>query len=268
MGIRPESAITLPASDDRAVLPPPAQTNLGLYKQAHAAGYAPDELAWLRDCYEFATSLFVGHLRASGKPFLSHLVGTASTLTALGAPAVAIGAGLLHAAYSNGEFRIIRRRNRRPRVVAAIGEAAEALVWRYHERPWTPSVIGRLCREHAGLSQTDRLVVLMRLANELDDNLDLAKLQSHEDGAFRNSRDDLVALSRALGCPGLANALLAAYREADEESWAAALSLDRTASYQLASSFGMRLLRPARTLLGLAQSVTDGIKSLAGRSST
>jgi len=109
MGIEPVSATTLPASDDGAVPPPPAQTNLGLYKQAHAAGYARGELVWLRDCYEFATSLFTGHLRASGKPFLSHLVGTASTLAALGAPAVAVGAGLLHAAYSDGDFGIMRR---------------------------------------------------------------------------------------------------------------------------------------------------------------
>jgi hypothetical protein len=108
----------------------------------------------------------------------------------------------------------------------------------------------------------------MRLANELDDNLDLAKLQSHEDRVFRDSRGDLVALARAFGYPGLANALLAAYREADEGSWAAALSLDRAASYQLASSFGLRLLRPARTLLGLAHSVTHGIKLLASRSSS
>jgi (p)ppGpp synthase/HD superfamily hydrolase len=262
------SATTLLASDDQIVLPSPAQTNLGLYKQAHAAGYAPDELAWLRDCYEFATSLFSGHLRASGKPFLSHLVGTASTLAALRAPAVAVGAGLLHAAYSHGDFGITRRRNRHRRVRAAIGEAAEALVWRYYEQPWNPSEISRLCREHAGLSQTDRLVVLMRLANELDDNLDLAELQGHEDRAFRDSRDDFVALACAFGYPGLANALLAAYRDADEGSWAAALSLDRAASYQLASSFGMRLLRPTRTLLGLAQSVAHGIKSLAGRSSS
>jgi (p)ppGpp synthase/HD superfamily hydrolase len=257
------------ASDERAVLPPPAQTNLGLYKQVHATGYAPDELAWLRDCYEFATLLFAGHLRATGKPFLSHLVGTASTLAALGTPAVTVGAGLLHAAYSHGDFGITRRRNRRPRVRAAIGEAAEALVWRYHERPWTPSEIGWLSREHAGLSQTDRLVVLMRLANELDDNLDLAMLQSHEDKeAYRHCRDELMALARTLGYPSLANALLAAFREADEGTWAAALSLNRPASYQLASSFGMRLLRPARRLMCLAQSVAQGVKSRAGRSAT
>ena len=255
------------ASGDRGVLPPAAQTNLGLYKQLHASGYVTAELTWVRDCYEFATSLFAGHLRASGKPFLSHLVGTASTVAAVGAPAIAVGASLLHAAYTHGDFGITRRRLRRERVRAAIGEAAEALVWRYHEMPWTPSEIGRLLSDHARLSETDRWVVLMRLANELDDNLDLAMLQSLEEkDAYRDCRDDLVALARAIGCPSLANTLLAAYREASEGSWAAALSLDRPASYQLASPFGLRLLRPARKLLGLAQSLAHGIKSIAGRS--
>lgn len=255
------------ASDDRGVLPAAAQTNLGLYKQLHASGYAPEQLIWVRDCYEFATSLFAGHLRASGKPFLSHLVGTASTLAALGAPATAVVAGLLHAAYTQGDFGISRRRHRRERVRAAIGEAAEALVWRYHEQPWTPPEIGRLRREHARLSESDRWVVLMRLANELDDNLDLAMLQSHEQKkGDPDSRDDMAALARALGGPSFANTLLAAYREASEGSWAAALSLDRPASYQLASSFGLRLLRPARKLLGLAQSLARGIKSMTRRS--
>ncbi|MGH7125913.1 MAG: DUF6817 domain-containing protein, partial [Stellaceae bacterium] len=197
------------------------------------------------------------------------LVGTASTLAAAGAPAVVVGAGLLHAAYAQGDFGITRRRHRRPRVRAAIGEAAEALVWRYHEQPWSPPEIGRLHREHAALSQAERSIVLMRLANELDDNLDLAMLQSHEDKeAYPDCRDELVALARALGYPSLANALLAAYREAAEGSWAAALSLNRPSSYQLASPFGMRLLRPARRLMGLVQSVAEGIKSRAGRSAT
>jgi hypothetical protein len=260
------SGSTIRALHDRGVLSPAAQTNLALYKQLHASGYAPQELTWVRDCYEFATSLFAGHLRASGKPFLSHLVGTASTVAAMGAPPVAVGASLLHAAYSQGDFGIARRRHRRERVRAAIGEPAEALVWRYQERPWTPPEIRRLRSEHARLSETDRWVVLMRMANELDDNLDLAMLQCHEEKqGYLDSRDDLVALARAIGWPSLADALLAAYREAAENSWAAALSLDRPASYQLASSFGFRLLRPARKLLGVAQSLAHGIKSIAGR---
>ena len=52
------------ASHDQGVLPPVAQTNLGLYKQLQAAGTARAELVWIRDCYEYATSLFAGYLRA------------------------------------------------------------------------------------------------------------------------------------------------------------------------------------------------------------
>src|SRR5579862_3363017 len=38
------SGTTIMGSDDRDVLPAVAQTNLGLYKQLHASGYAPEEL--------------------------------------------------------------------------------------------------------------------------------------------------------------------------------------------------------------------------------
>lgn len=241
-------------SEDQGVLPPAAQTNLSLYKQLHGLGYAHAELTWVRDCYELATSLFAGHLRGSGKPFLAHLVGTASTLADVGAPPVAVVAGLIHAAYEQGDFGIARWRRRRDRVRAAIGKSAEELVWRYYRMPWSASEISRLQSNLGQVAETDRLVVLMRLANELEDNLDLAMLHSHAvKDAYRDQRDSFVALSRLIGCPKLANTFIATYREASENAWAAAMSLNRPASYQLASPFGLRLLKPTRRLVRLAK---------------
>ena len=51
----------------------------------------------------------------------------------------------------------------------------------------------------------------------------------------------------------LADALLATYRADAGGAWAASLSLDRAFSYQLASSFGLGLLKPARKLRRIAE---------------
>ncbi len=239
---------------DQGVLPPAAQTNLRLYRQLHDAGYMPSDLIWVRDGYELATSLFAGQYRGSGKPFVAHLVGTASILASIDAPPSAVVAGLLHAAYAQGDFGLARWRHRRERVRAKIGNPAEELVWRYNEMPWTPSEIDCLRADSTRLAQTDRLVVLMRLANELDDNLDLAMFHSHAaKDAFHDCRDSIVALARTISGPMLANAFLATYREDSGGEWAGALSLNRPFSYQLASSFGLRLLKPARRLRRFAE---------------
>src|SRR5262249_49358465 len=159
-------------------------------KQLHAAGWDAPQLAALRDCYEFATLLFAGHCRASGKPFLAHLVGTASILAAMGADRATVAAGLLHAAYDQGGFGLTRWRHRRSRVRHAIGEAAEALVWRYHKLGWSEATIARMRDALAELPATDRAIVLMRLANELDDNLDLEmRYCGAAKDAYRGSRE-------------------------------------------------------------------------------
>lgn len=252
-GLDAATVALAPAGDQPAVLPA-AQTNLQLYAQLHRLGCAPAQLLQVRDGYEFATALFAGQFRGSGKPFVAHLVGTASILAAAGAPPDAVVAGLVHAAYEQGDFGVVRWRRRRDRVRAALGPAVEALVWRYNEMPWTPAEVERIRANPAQLSPIDRLIVLMRLANELDDNLDLAMVYcAAEKDAFRDCRDGMVALARAISGAALADALAATYRESAGGAWAAALSLNRAFSYQLASSFGLRLLKPARRLRRIAE---------------
>ena len=233
-----------------APVPTIARTNIALYKQLHAAGWDAVHLTEVRDSYEFATKLFVGHCRASGKPFLTHLVGTASILAALGADPVTVKAGLLHAAYDQGDFGITRWRNRRVRVRRAIGDSAEAIVWRYQEVGWSETTIARMRDGLDTLRTIDRTVLLMRLANELDDNLDLEMRYCHSaKDQDREHRGTMVAMAHALHQPALAHAFNEAYREADNGSWADSLSLNRKASYQLASPFGFRLLRLTRAAI-------------------
>ena len=241
---------------NRPAVLPAAQTNLQLYAQLHRLGYAPAELTLARDGYELATRLFAGQFRGSGKPFVAHLVGTASILAAVAAPPEVVVAGLLHAVYEQGDFGLARWRRRRERVRAAIGDAVETLAWRYNAMPWTPAEIERISADPTQLARLDRHVVLMRLANELDDNLDLAMFHCREEkDAFRGSRDVIVALARTMSGAALADALLATYRADADGAWAASLSLGRAFSYQLASPFGLRLLKPARKLHRFAERV-------------
>jgi (p)ppGpp synthase/HD superfamily hydrolase len=165
-----------------------AQTNLQLYAQLAERGFAGSDLAALRRAYDLATSLFAGVYRASGKPFVAHLVGTASLLAAQGAPARLVTAGLLHSAYSHGDFGDGprgRTRRRAARLAAAVGEEVEGLIARYEAFPWKTSDANPRSGWPASLGPLDRDVLTMRLANELEELLDFDILYSEDAEARR-----------------------------------------------------------------------------------
>jgi (p)ppGpp synthase/HD superfamily hydrolase len=83
---------------------PYAQTNLQLYRQLAGEGYAAAEIESVAGAYEVGLRLFPGTYRGSGKPFLAHLVGTASVLASLHQRTPLVVTGLLHAVYTHGEF--------------------------------------------------------------------------------------------------------------------------------------------------------------------
>ena len=57
-----------------------AQTNLQLYNQLFAQPSTANDLGDVRAAYELAAELFSGLYRCSGKPFVAHVVGTASVV--------------------------------------------------------------------------------------------------------------------------------------------------------------------------------------------
>lgn len=182
-----------------------AQTNLQLYEQV--AAFSDADRLRVRDAYDLATELFSGRYRGNGKPFVAHLVGTASVLARHGAALEVVLAGLLHAAYQQGEFgsgRFGMTPRRRQRVRSVIGADAEALVARYTTYDWS--------RVPDNIDATDVPVVTMRIANELDECLDrgllyagAGKRQAVEDGVAR-----FVSAARALHLSTLADELDAA----------------------------------------------------------
>jgi len=190
-----------------------AQTNLQLYRQLAAEGVESSALRQVLEAYEIAVSLFGSLFRASGKPFVAHLVGTASVIARDRPPLHVVQASLLHAAYVQGEFgdgppgRTPRRARR---LLAAIGPAGEDLVTRYAAFPWRADDPPRpeLVRS---LDATGRAVVQMRLANEVEEFADGDALQ-HADGPTR-AENALRAVpawarcAREIGAPELAAAV-------------------------------------------------------------
>ena len=81
-----------------------AQTNIQLFNQLRHGGYSNTELSLVRDAYELAMDLFTGRYQPSGKPFVAHVVGTASILASLRLSAQVVAAGLLHNVYEQGDF--------------------------------------------------------------------------------------------------------------------------------------------------------------------
>lgn len=146
-----------------------AQTNVQLYDQMSSAGYSRDDLAAIQRAYEAMQPLFSGSFRGSGRPFLAHLVGTASILADAGQPIAVIVAGLCHAAYEFGDFGAsLRRRssNNRQKLRQWIGTEAETLVWSYSHLEWSIDAISGYPDD-----QADKQVLVIRLANEIEDAL-------------------------------------------------------------------------------------------------
>jgi hypothetical protein len=189
-----------------------AQTNIQLFNQLHRVGYRAPELEAVVSAHEFMTTLMTGQFRASGKTFIAHLVGTASILGYLHVAAPIVAAALLHAAYSAGDFGDDRpgiSDAKRARVRLAVGEQAEDYICRYHNLPWDDQTIRKVAGDLAGMTAIERDVVLMRLANELEDFLDLGPLYCGDQKRLWISGSRrwqlMVGMARDLDVHGLAD---------------------------------------------------------------
>lgn len=150
-----------------------AQSNIQLYGQLQRRGYGSTDISDVARAYRLAQQLFSSRFRGSGRPFLCHLVGTASILARDSAPVHEVTAGLLHAAYRAGLFAFDMHQHlsdrKRALVRGVVGSQAEALIAAYHGLSWNHAMLASL----ADNTTTAQLAVLrLRLANELDDLAD------------------------------------------------------------------------------------------------
>lgn len=227
-----------------------AQTNIQLYRQLGELGYPAADVAMVARAYQVGMRLLSGVYRGSGKPFVAHLVGTASILASLRARAPMVAAGLLHAAYTHGEFGNGWRGMspaKRADVRRAVGEEIEDLVARYTELRWHAETIGAIRQRMDTMPPAERDVLLIRLANELEDHLDLGVL--YIDDAERRReymRAHLVScieMADRLGAPELAVALAATFGDIEKSEVPAGLRRPETESFLVPPSSHRRRLR-------------------------
>jgi (p)ppGpp synthase/HD superfamily hydrolase len=197
-----------------------AQTNLQLYAQLRRSHADESDLALLRRGYDLAMHLCPASFRGSGKPLLAHLVGTASILASIGQSARVVTAGLLHAVYVFGDFGDASRGSgdaRRARVRMAVGTDVEDLIFRYTQFEWNARTIPGIRQRISSLSATEREVLVIRLANELEDHLDCGVLYcgngEQRRAYIRSPLNQSVDMARMLGETQLAEALDEAFRE-------------------------------------------------------
>ena len=191
-----------------------AQTNLQLYEELIVAGWSEAALGRVRAAYELAMQLFSARFQPNGKPLLAHLVGTASVLARHGLAEDVVKAGLLHAAYRHGAFDDPRpgvTDRKRKALRAVLGADSEALVARYAALRWDGETIPSLRRRLRKLDAQERAVISIRLANELEDQLDFgmhyAGVHVYHELYRGPALGEMVAIARELGLPSLAEAL-------------------------------------------------------------
>ena len=196
-----------------------AQTNIQLFNQLRCDGYSNTEIGSIFNAYKLAMCLFTGCFRPSGKTFIAHLVGTASILSFIHLPAEVVAAGLIHAAYAscdfgNGEKGISDAK--REQIRCAVGEQVEEYVARYKALKWNEHTIPDIRDRLDTLKPIDRNVLLIRLANELEEHLDLGLLycgDGKHQQYINHSGHLMVEMAEELGFPTLAIELARVFKE-------------------------------------------------------
>jgi (p)ppGpp synthase/HD superfamily hydrolase len=197
-----------------------AQTNLQLYAQLRRAGATEGDLALVRAGYDLAMHLCPASFRGSGKPLLAHLVGTASILVSIKQTPKVVTAGLLHAAYVFGDFGDGASgitEARRDRVRQAVAPDVEELIARYTRFDWNKNTIPTIRQRVDTLTPIEREVLVIRLANELEDHLDFGVLycgngEKRRD-YIRSPLNQSVDMANKLGLTDLAAELDAAFTD-------------------------------------------------------
>lgn len=187
-----------------------AQNIIQLNNQLYDASYSEEDITRLNAAYPVCIKLFSCKYRGNGKCFISHLIGTAGILAHLQQPIDAIIAAMLHAAYIQGDFNNLRRRfsaTNRKYLARKTSNAIEALVANYTKMKFNDDTIAKYI-EGPEIPETEKIILIMRLANELDDYSDLARLYCPGNDHILNNLDMqkslMVGLSNKLSQPELA----------------------------------------------------------------
>ena len=219
-----------------------AQTNIQLYNQLINSGYSEDEMGLVANGYNLAIRLFASVFRANGKPFINHLVGTGSILVSMKSSAELVTAGLLHAVYEVDMVENLEKGTevlqkslaiKKSIVTNKTGSVVENIITRYQFFEWNEQSIQKIINNPTSLTDLQRQIVLLRLANELEEHLDFGMLYCKKsDYEGKKIRPELVIeLAKCSGYSSLENQLRDAFRKTDTTIIPDILRRDDTTSF-------------------------------------
>ena len=201
-----------------------AQTNLQLYQQLARADYPQTDILAIHRAYEIAIQQFSGQYRSSGKTFIAHLMGVSSILVWLEQPVQIIIAGMIHSIYQHGDFgAVIQPMNyaisqrKRESVAQLFGAYIEELAYRYTHLDPNAKTFQDYFDRHDSLSPIAQELLLIRLADLLEDTLDDGLLFCPNWQARQRHIQDIatiaVDLAHQLGYSNFAIALEESFRK-------------------------------------------------------
>lgn len=189
------------------------EQNMGpLLLAAERRGYTPSDLRLLEKSCLLATRLTEGIYRPCGRPFINHLVGTASVLVRYGLRMRLVQTGLLHAAYSHGLMGLAEPPpDSVTRIAAALGGAGVPLERRVRaytlRQPRYRALISARTPPTL-LTIDDAEVLLLEAANEIEMHLsgevETTGRSDLPDGPLRGM---IGHVCRLTGLPGMATAV-------------------------------------------------------------
>jgi len=212
-----------------------------LMNQALSCDLPETDLLQLRRGHEFTQMFADGIYRAQGMPLLSHLVRTASILLAEHQPIRVVLTGMLHAVYLLAYFdestRQRPRRSHRAHVRNEFGAEVDKLIDEYSRTSWySADIINQHRQRLDGYPERTRSALKVRLANDLEDSLDLALAYTGADRARRRLEacvSDSIALAQAMSLHNIAADLQACNEIQRSRELPDFLVLDRRSGYEL-----------------------------------
>lgn len=215
----------------------PRQNNTALYIQLHDAGHALDDILRIQKAYRVACAMFNGRYRKSGRPFICHAVGAASSVAHFERDLDFAIAAMFHAAYDSGQYPDGRSSRRseahRKWLDARIGSRAEGLVARVGAMKFDTGDPERLVAD--GVPAGDEDILFLQLAHEVDDLADGGLAFAPKYGRSIETRVAACAvLARRLGREGLAATIEAYGGRHEALGWAAALQDARLGGFRIA----------------------------------
>lgn len=190
-----------------------AHTNAQLFNQLRDLGYSDSERSYMFEAYKFVTEVCAG-FQPCGKPFITHLIRTASILVSLQTTITVIAAGLIHAVYEFGDFGDGSRgisEWKRVQVRQRLGQGTELTVMKYSALRWNDASVAATYNSLTTLEPSEQDALLIRLANELEQALDGEVFYRNDCEKtiqkIKHRGDLIIKIAIALGYPTLADRL-------------------------------------------------------------